>query len=838
MENSNNQKEDIAEFVKKMVDRHGHLPKFAQNMVGKNPEKVYYAGPYFDKNEMIAAIDALLFGKWSSAGEYCAKFEREFSKVINQKSSFFCNSGSSANLVLIAACKEYYGWKDEDEIIISALGFPTTTSAVVQNNLKPVFVDIEWKTLNFDLDLIEQKITNRTKAVFLSPILGNPCDIDKLSEICKRHNIEILLDSCDSLGCKWKGKDLTEYSIGSTCSFYVAHEISTISGGMVSSNNEEIVSLARSFGTWGRACFPAGTKIITDRGDKNIEKINVGDMVFTHNGNLKKVKKTFKSDYSGEMVEINCEKRKNVHGTSNHKFYVLKTGGERLSRLRDSGKFPNPQWVEAKDLVKGDLVLERIGDTKNYSKLIKYKYDTLTFQGKASIPLGPDFMRLVGYYLAEGSLAKSLKGASGYKENKYFKYRVDFAFNKNELEYIHDVQKLMKKYFSVSSTIRRVQKSNGVIINCTSRKGYEFFHQFFGYGASNKNMPEEFIYLNKSLLKELLKGFWRGDGSLGYSDYKDRRTAFTICSTSSILIEQFRRILLRLGINPGSHVRTPERHVPSKVNGKLIVARHNLNILSLYGNNAKKMNSLIGEKYGNFSKKNHIHFAENGEYAIYKIKNIRNYIVENLPVYNLSVENDSSYHANGLTVHNCHCVGVCNLLPNGTCGKRFFKWIPDIDITLDHRYVFDRIGWNLQQPDILGAIGLEQLKKLNFICDKRIENANSIKDLFSKYVNEIAFPEVLSNSYWVPFGVPVICKNKEQKFKLVSYLENHGIQTRNAFAGNLLAQKGYRHLGNYLDYPEANKILSHVFFVGCAPSISEQNLEYIEETLKKWPNLP
>lgn len=434
MENS--YKEDIKNFINQMVKKYGFLPKFAHNLNPDLKNKVYYSGAYFDNNEISAAIETLLFGKWSSSGEVCAKFEKEFSKKINQKYSFFTNSGSSANLLLVAACKEYYKWKDGDEIIVSAVGFPTTVSAIIQNGLKPIFVDIEWNTLNYDINKIQEKITNKTVATFLSPVLGNPPDMDKLLNIVQSNNIKLLLDNCDSLGSKWNGKYLNEYAEVSSCSFYPAHEITTLEGGMVSSNHEEIVQLARSYATWGRDCY---------------------------------------------------------------------------------------------------------------------------------------------------------------------------------------------------------------------------------------------------------------------------------------------------------------------------------------------------------------------------------------------------------------CVGTCNLLANGSCGKRFSNWLKDFpEIIIDHKYVFNRIGYNLKPLDLQGAIGIEQLKKLDYICETRNKNCEKISSLFIKNIKNIRSVNVLTSTEWTPFGVPLICEDKEQKQKLVSYLESNGIQTRNYFAGNLLMHNGYKHLDNYKLYPESNKVLDLVFFVGCAPTISEENISYIESILIKY----
>ena len=115
---------------------------------------IYYSGPFWDENELNSAVEVLMNGKWLSSGENFRKFERKFSKMFNQAESVMVNSGSSANLVMIGAIKKALKWEDGDEIIVSPVGFPTTIAPIVQHNLKPVFIDIEFDTLNFDLDLL------------------------------------------------------------------------------------------------------------------------------------------------------------------------------------------------------------------------------------------------------------------------------------------------------------------------------------------------------------------------------------------------------------------------------------------------------------------------------------------------------------------------------------------------------------------------------------------------------------------------------------------------------------------------------------------------------------
>jgi CDP-6-deoxy-D-xylo-4-hexulose-3-dehydrase len=426
----------IRKFVQQLKDIK-HIPPYQLNQKSKfNAEidSVLYSGPFFDYAELEAAITSLLTSKWASSGENIRLFERQFSKKFNTNNSTMVNSGSSANLVMIAALKKYYKWKDGDEVIISVVGFPTTLSALLINKLKPVFVDIDFKDLNWDLNQIEKKITNKTKAIFSSPVLGNPFDIDHLMRICNNYNLLHILDNCDSLGSKWKNKYLSDFAVASSTSFYPAHHISTFEGGMISSNNEEIIKIAKSISGWGRACY---------------------------------------------------------------------------------------------------------------------------------------------------------------------------------------------------------------------------------------------------------------------------------------------------------------------------------------------------------------------------------------------------------------CMGRQNLLPNGTCGKRFNRWIPECDFDVDHKYVFDNIGYNLKALDLQGAIGSVQLTKFEEIVNTRRRNYLQLKEILEKVPNlRIIAEQEYAFTSW--FGVPIYCEDSGLKSKLVRFLETNRIQTRNYFAGNILLQPAYRDLGNSSDFPNANKVLEHVFFLGTSPTISSEMIEYIGKVIEKF----
>ena len=298
-----------------MISSIPYLANSGEFIPGESP--VYYSGPYWDQKEIDSIMTAFLHGKWLASGEAVNKFERQFSKKFNKKQSLMVNSGSSANLVMFSALKKRFGWQDGDEIIVSCVGFPTTIAPIVQCGLKPVFVDIDFGDLNWDVSEIEEKITTRTRGVISSPVLGNPYDFDQILDICDRNKIYLIADNCDSLGSKWRGEYLTDHAIAASCSFYPAHHICTGEGGMVSSDDEELISIARSIAWWGRDCYCVGAQNLLSDGtcgkrfSKWIEKydgIIDHKYVYTHMGyNLKPM------DFQGAIGSVQLDKFDEIH---------------------------------------------------------------------------------------------------------------------------------------------------------------------------------------------------------------------------------------------------------------------------------------------------------------------------------------------------------------------------------------------------------------------------------------------------------------------------------------------------------------------------------------------
>jgi CDP-6-deoxy-D-xylo-4-hexulose-3-dehydrase len=182
----------------------------------------------------------------------------------------------------------------------------------------------------------------------------------------------------------------------------------------------------------------------------------------------------------------------------------------------------------------------------------------------------------------------------------------------------------------------------------------------------------------------------------------------------------------------------------------------------------------------------------------------------------------------------CYCIGSANLLSCGTCGNRFDKWLENYDGVIDHKYVFSEMGYNLKPLDLQGAIGLVQLDKFDEIERNRKISNQTISKIFTENIKSIRVPIVLDKANPCWFGTPFICEEEGLKHKLVSYLEKNKIQTRNYFAGNILLHPGYSFLDEYKNYPEANKVLDRVFFIGAAPHYTNDIFNYIDDVVKNF----
>ncbi len=223
---------------------------------GETPIPV--SGKVFDSDEMTTLVDSAL-DFWLTTGRFALQFERQLSRYFGLKHSFLCNSGSSANLLALSALTSHKlgvdGLKPGDEVLTVGAGFPTTVNPIIQNGMIPVLLDVELGTYNVDVTNIEDAIGPRTRAIMMAHTLGNPFDLNTVTEIAQKHNLWLIEDNCDALGSKYNGQLTGSFGDIATLSFYPAHHITTGEGGCVVTRHSRLKPLIESFREWGRDCW-------------------------------------------------------------------------------------------------------------------------------------------------------------------------------------------------------------------------------------------------------------------------------------------------------------------------------------------------------------------------------------------------------------------------------------------------------------------------------------------------------------------------------------------------------------------------------------------------------
>jgi CDP-6-deoxy-D-xylo-4-hexulose-3-dehydrase len=218
------------------------------------------SGKLLGEEELQNMVAASLDG-WLTTGRFNAEFEKKLAAYLGVKYCLSVNSGSSANLVAFSTLTSpklgERVIKKGDEVIGVAAGFPTTVNPIIQFGAVPVFVDVDIKTHNVNADLIEAAITPKTKAIMLAHALGNPFNLGKVVELCKKYNLWLIEDTCDALGAEFNGQKCGTFGDIGTLSFYPAHHMTMGEGGAVFTNNPELKVIAESFRDWGRDCYCA-----------------------------------------------------------------------------------------------------------------------------------------------------------------------------------------------------------------------------------------------------------------------------------------------------------------------------------------------------------------------------------------------------------------------------------------------------------------------------------------------------------------------------------------------------------------------------------------------------
>lgn len=288
-------RKEILELVKAYHDAYHNKHKEF-----KEGDRVTYASRVYDSQEMVNLVDASL-EFWLTAGKYFDEFEREFAKQFGTKFVSLVNSGSSANLLafmtLTSPLLGERQVKRGDEVITVACGFPTTVTPMIQYGAIPVFVDVTIPQYNIDVNMLEEALSPKTKAVMIAHTLGNPFDLESVVEFCKKHNLWLIEDNCDALGSTYtiKGEKKFTGTIGDigTSSFYPPHHMTMGEGGAVYTSSPLLSRIMKSIRDWGRDCIchSGQDNLCGHRFDRQYGELPVGydhKYVYSHFGyNLK-----------------------------------------------------------------------------------------------------------------------------------------------------------------------------------------------------------------------------------------------------------------------------------------------------------------------------------------------------------------------------------------------------------------------------------------------------------------------------------------------------------------------------------------------------------------------
>ena len=311
----NNETKEIEIFVKKTLENKNKKNSF---IPGKTliPPSGKLIGYEETKNMVLASFDG-----WLTTGRFNSEFQEKLSNFLTVKHLITVNSGSSANLLAFSSLTSHLhkekAIKPGDEVISVAAGFPTTVNPLFQTGVIPVFIDIKLPTYNINEELIEDAITNKTKAIMLAHTLGNPFNINKVLEICKKYNLWLIEDNCDALGSKYNGQYTGTFGDVATLSFYPAHHITMGEGGAVFTNNFRIKRIVESFRDWGRDCYcePGAENTCKKRFEWQLGKLPYGydhKYIYTHIGFNMKITDMQAACGLGQLTNLKnfIEKRK------------------------------------------------------------------------------------------------------------------------------------------------------------------------------------------------------------------------------------------------------------------------------------------------------------------------------------------------------------------------------------------------------------------------------------------------------------------------------------------------------------------------------------------------
>jgi len=410
-----------------------YLLKKEENKKTAQNRRITYAKAIFDHKEAVSMLDSI-FNEWLGLGPKAREFSKQFSSYLGVSKTALVNSGSSANLIALAALKSnkiQRPMKTGDEVITPAVTFPTTFNPIIQNGFVPKVVDANLGTLNIDIEKLKGAISSKTKAIILPHTLGNPNEMDAIMNLVDEYKLYLIEDNCDALGSEYGGKKTGSFGMMSTCSFYSAHHITMGEGGAVSIVNEDnnLYRAVTSLRDWGRDCWcdgdeksPAGA--CKRRFDWEIDGIKYDHRyMYTHIGyNLKptEIQAAMGVEQMKRIDFFVKRRRENFH----YLFSKLKKYEEFLSFVKPPKK-ANPSWFAFPITLKNNCNFTR-------HEIITY----LENKGiQTRLIFAGNIAKQPAYKNVKIIVSDNLANSENIMKNSFF-IGVHPEINKNQLEYM------------------------------------------------------------------------------------------------------------------------------------------------------------------------------------------------------------------------------------------------------------------------------------------------------------------------------------------------------------------------------------------------------------------
>ncbi|WP_432840390.1 lipopolysaccharide biosynthesis protein RfbH [Dactylosporangium sp. CA-092794] len=285
---------DTRALVLEQVRKYHQEQKSADFVPGVTP--ILASGAVLDEDDRVAIVEAALDLR-IAAGPSARRFESAFARYFGLRKAHLVNSGSSANLLALAALTspklKEMRLRPGDEVVTVAAGFPTTVNPIVQNGLTPVFVDVELGTYNTTAERVEAALSDRTRVIMMAHTLGNPFQAEEIARIADERGLFLIEDNCDAVGSTYRGRLTGTFGDLTTVSFYPAHHITSGEGGCVLTRSLELARIVESMRDWGRDCWcePGEDNKCLKRFDYQLGTLPAGydhKYIFSHVGyNLK-----------------------------------------------------------------------------------------------------------------------------------------------------------------------------------------------------------------------------------------------------------------------------------------------------------------------------------------------------------------------------------------------------------------------------------------------------------------------------------------------------------------------------------------------------------------------